>query len=95
VLALALGATIALGAAAGASYLLWRHLHPAPLSASVVLADFENTTGDKDFDVALNRVFQIELEQSPFLEIVPRSTAVALYNRREYTQAAALIQKAN
>ena len=61
----------------------------------MVLADFENTTGDKDFDVALNRVFQIELEQSPFLEIVPRSTAVALYNRREYTQAAALIQKAN
>jgi len=72
--ALVLGVTIALGAAAGAGYLLWRHLHPAPLSVSVVLADFENTTGDRDFDVALNRVFQIELEQSPFLEIVPRST---------------------
>jgi DNA-binding winged helix-turn-helix (wHTH) protein/tetratricopeptide (TPR) repeat protein len=74
VIALVLGATTALGAAAGAGYLLWRHFHPAPLSASVVLADFENTTGDKDFDIALNRVFQIELEQSPFLEIVPRST---------------------
>lgn len=54
-------------------YLLWRHLHPKPLSASVVLAEFANSTGDKDFDYALNRAFQIELEQSPFLEILPRT----------------------
>jgi DNA-binding winged helix-turn-helix (wHTH) protein/tetratricopeptide (TPR) repeat protein len=59
--------------ATGAGVLLWRHYHPAPLSASVVLADFENTTGDKDFDYAINRAFQIELEQSPFLDILPRS----------------------
>jgi len=58
----------------GAGVLLWRHFHPAPLSASVVLADFENTTGDKDFDYAINRAFQIELEQSPFLDILPRAT---------------------
>jgi len=63
---------IALAAVGCAGYLAWRHFHPAPASASVVLADFENTTGDKDFDYALNRAFQIELEQSPFLEILPR-----------------------
>jgi tetratricopeptide (TPR) repeat protein len=65
---------LVLAAAGGAGYLLWRHFHPAPLSASVVLAEFENTTGDKDFDYALNRAFQIELEQSPFLDILPRAT---------------------
>ena len=54
-------------------YLLWRHFHPKVLSASVVLAEFANSTGDKDFDYALNRAFQIELEQSPFLEILPRA----------------------
>lgn len=55
-----------------AGYLLWRHFHPAPRSAAVVLAEFENTTGDKDFDAALTRAFQIELEQSPFLNVLSR-----------------------
>jgi DNA-binding winged helix-turn-helix (wHTH) protein/tetratricopeptide (TPR) repeat protein len=64
---------LTLGAIGGAGFLLWRHFHPDPLSASVVLADFENTTGDKDFDYAINRAFQIELEQSPFLDILPRA----------------------
>jgi eukaryotic-like serine/threonine-protein kinase len=60
--------------AGGVGYMLWRHLHPTPHSAAVVLAEFENTTGDKDFDYALGRAFQIELEQSPFLDILPRAT---------------------
>jgi DNA-binding winged helix-turn-helix (wHTH) protein/Flp pilus assembly protein TadD/predicted negative regulator of RcsB-dependent stress response len=68
------GALVAAVLAGGGGYLLWRHFHPAPLSASVVLAEFENTTGDKDFDYALSRAFQIELEQSPFLDILPRAT---------------------
>jgi eukaryotic-like serine/threonine-protein kinase len=68
------GVLVAAALAGGGGYLLWRHFHPAPLSASVVLAEFENTTGDKDFDYALSRAFQIELEQSPFLDILPRAT---------------------
>jgi len=69
--ALAFVTAIAAVAIGGGGYLLWRHFHPAPQSVSVVLADFENTTGEKDFDFALNRAFQIELEQSPFLDILP------------------------
>jgi DNA-binding winged helix-turn-helix (wHTH) protein len=65
---------ILLAGVGGGGFLLWRHFHPAPLSASVVLADFENTTGDKDFDFALNRAFQIELEQSPFLDILTHAS---------------------
>jgi len=73
-IALALGITIVVAAMTGGGYLLWRHFHPVAQSASVVLADFENTTGEKDFDFAVNRAFQIELEQSPFLDILPRTT---------------------
>jgi DNA-binding winged helix-turn-helix (wHTH) protein/Flp pilus assembly protein TadD len=60
--------------AGGAGYGVWRHFQPAPRSASVVLAEFENATGDKDFDFALGRAFQIDLEQSPFLDILSRAT---------------------
>jgi DNA-binding winged helix-turn-helix (wHTH) protein/Flp pilus assembly protein TadD len=60
--------------AGGAGYMVWRHFQPAPGSASVVLAEFENATGDKDFDFALGRAFQIDLEQSPFLDILSRAT---------------------
>jgi tetratricopeptide (TPR) repeat protein len=39
----------------------------------VVLADFENSTGDADFDRFLNRAIQIDLEQSPFLNLLSTS----------------------
>jgi len=71
--AIGVGALFMVALTAAGGYLLWRHFHPKPLSASVVLAEFANTTGDRDFDYALNRAFQIELEQSPFLEILPRA----------------------
>ena len=74
VVAIALGAGVVIAIVAGAGYFAWLRFHPAPQSAAVVLADFENTTGDKGFDIALNRAFQIELEQSPFLDILPRAT---------------------
>ena len=39
----------------------------------MVLADFENTTGDPDFDRLLNRALLIDLEQSPFLNLLSPS----------------------
>src|SRR5262249_42369217 len=38
---------------------------------TIVLADFENTTGDPVFDGALRQGLSIQLEQSPFLSIIP------------------------
>ena len=61
------GAVIALAANYG-----WkRFARPSPLS-DVVLADFTNTTHDSTFDSALNQALQIDLEQSPFLNLLPR-----------------------
>jgi eukaryotic-like serine/threonine-protein kinase len=41
----------------------------------VVLADFENTTGDPQFDKALNIALSIDLNQSPYLRIAPGARA--------------------
>ena len=38
---------------------------------SVVLGDFSNTTGDHVFDGALRQGLSVQLEQSPFLSIIP------------------------
>jgi len=37
---------------------------------SIILADFINHTGDPVFDTTLNQALQIELEQSPVINIV-------------------------
>jgi len=38
---------------------------------SIVLADFENRTGDAAFDGTLKRVLEIEFTQSPYLRVLP------------------------
>ena len=40
---------------------------------SIVLSDFENKTGDPVFDDALKQGLSVQLEQSPFLDLVPVS----------------------
>jgi DNA-binding winged helix-turn-helix (wHTH) protein/cytochrome c-type biogenesis protein CcmH/NrfG len=85
-----IAALLAIAVTAGAGYLLWRQSHPARLSASVVLADFENTTGDKDFDDTLSRALQIDLEQSPFLVILPRATVRETLQQMQHSADEAL-----
>ena len=68
---------ILLAAAIGGTF-YWRS-HPAspatkvtPLTEkdTVVLADFDNKTGDPVFDDALKQALSVELEQSPFLNVL-------------------------
>ena len=50
------------------------HFHNVPRltdNDTIVLADFENHTGDPVFDETLRRGLSVELEQSPFLSIIP------------------------
>jgi DNA-binding winged helix-turn-helix (wHTH) protein/thioredoxin-like negative regulator of GroEL len=49
--------------------------HP-PQLCDVVLADFTNTTGDAAFDQTLNRALEMDLAQSPFLNLLPRSSVM-------------------
>jgi eukaryotic-like serine/threonine-protein kinase len=50
------------------------YLHRAPKLTdkdTVVLADFTNTTGDPVFDDTLRQGLSVQLEQSPFLSLIP------------------------
>ncbi len=49
----------------------WRLLSPkAGSHVQVVIADFENSTGDTTFDHTLNKVVQIDLQQSPYFTVI-------------------------
>ena len=68
------GVAVAVVLVAIGSVLEWRRLHPQPAGhIDLVLSDFENTTGEPNFDRALNQALLIDLEQSPFLNLMNRS----------------------
>jgi DNA-binding winged helix-turn-helix (wHTH) protein/tetratricopeptide (TPR) repeat protein len=64
----------ALAVLAAGSFLGWRYLHKAPANGiDLVLSDFENRTGDPDFDHTLNQALLIDLEQTPYFHLLSRS----------------------
>src|SRR5262249_62171689 len=46
---------------------------PPPAREPLLVADFTNTTGEGVFDGALKDALEIQLQQSPFFEVVPAS----------------------
>jgi tetratricopeptide (TPR) repeat protein len=50
-----------------------RRVHALAPSDTIVLAGFVNSTPDPVFDDALNQALTVELEQSPFLKILPEA----------------------
>jgi tetratricopeptide (TPR) repeat protein len=63
---------IALGTAAATR---WRRTALPPIASRepVLLADFANTTGEAVFDGALRNALEIQLQQSPYMNVVPAS----------------------
>ena len=52
-------------------WLIFAHkAHPLSATDAIVLADFENKTGDPVFDDTLRQGLSVQLEQSPFLDLV-------------------------
>jgi DNA-binding winged helix-turn-helix (wHTH) protein/tetratricopeptide (TPR) repeat protein len=60
-----------------AALLLWEHFVPPPQISDVVLADFANNTGDPNFDQTLDRALEIDLAQTPFLNLLSRQKVKA------------------
>jgi DNA-binding winged helix-turn-helix (wHTH) protein/tetratricopeptide (TPR) repeat protein len=93
----ALASTLALAGASVVGYLAWQHLRPLPPPTMVVLADFDDTTGEAGFDRVLNRALQIDLEQSPFLNLLSRSkvqeTLAEMQRKRDEALAPALARE--
>lgn len=55
----------------------WRRLAPRPPVSDLVLADFANNTGDPAFDHTLGRALEIDLAQTPFLNLLSRQKVKA------------------
>jgi eukaryotic-like serine/threonine-protein kinase len=65
------GATIlAIGLAVGGWLFFSRKAHALTDKDTIVLADFTNTTGDTMFDGTLRQGLSVQLEQSPFLNVI-------------------------
>jgi len=72
-LGIALFVLVAVAVIASGLLLRW-HRAPALTERDwVVLADFQNTTDDPSFDIALKQALSVQLSQSPFLNIFPES----------------------
>jgi eukaryotic-like serine/threonine-protein kinase len=67
-----IAAAILLGAVAG-SLIFIRRTSALTEKDSILLTEFVNTTGDSVFDGTLKQALATQLEQSPFLNIVPES----------------------
>ena len=70
------GTHVAAGAAAtvalcAAGYLYLNRAPGFTVKGTIVLAEFENRTGDAVFDLALRQGLAVQLQQSPFLSLVP------------------------
>ncbi len=72
--AIIVAAIVVIGAIAG--FLYWRSQRTVALSErdTIVLADFDNTTEEPVFDSALKQALSVDLEQSPFLNVLPDQT---------------------
>ena len=66
----AVGALVAVALAAGGWFLFSHKAHSLTDKDTIVLADFTNTTADAVFDGTLRQGLSVQLEQSPFLNIV-------------------------
>ncbi len=51
-------------------YATWKQLTHPPQLRKVIVADFQNSTGDATFDHTLKEALEIDLEQSPYIDVM-------------------------
>ncbi|MGA3349051.1 MAG: protein kinase [Candidatus Sulfotelmatobacter sp.] len=78
VLKIALPALLLTALAGGGIYYRSHRRQPLTVKDTVVLADFENSTGDAIFDDTLKTALGISLRQSPFLNVLSYSSAARI-----------------
>ncbi|HET8921787.1 MAG TPA: protein kinase [Candidatus Acidoferrum sp.] len=66
-------AALLVAVVAGAFYWRSTKVHALTEKDSILLTDFVNTTGDPVFDGTLKQALAVQLEQSPYLNLVPES----------------------
>ena len=68
---LAAAVVVLAAAISGALYFRSRQAVALTEKDTIVLADFANTTGDPVFDGTLKQALAVDLQQSPFLQVIP------------------------
>lgn len=72
---LAIGIPVALVVAGAAFFFWWSTRTPAFTERdTIIIADFENTTGDPVFDDALRQAVAVQLQQTPFVTLIADQT---------------------
>jgi eukaryotic-like serine/threonine-protein kinase len=74
---LAGGAVLILAFAAGWFFLL-KGLRKPRSNQTIVVADFSNRTGDGTFDVVLKKALEIDLAQSPYMDVMSEQEALSI-----------------
>jgi len=69
---LAFSALILVGLAVGTFLWVTTRVRPLTEKDTILLADFVNTTGDAVFDDTLKQALAVQLQQSPFLNVLPQ-----------------------
>ena len=57
-------------AAAAGGVSAWKRWETPPMMRRVMVADFANSTGDTSFDHTLKRALEIDLEQTPYIDVM-------------------------
>lgn len=56
-------------------YATWKYVTHPPQLRKVIVADFQNSTGDATFDHTLKQALEIDLEQSPYIDVMSEREA--------------------
>ena len=86
--------SVLLMAIISAGIFLYRHHGKKILTEkdTIVLADFDNSTGDPVFDATLRRGMAVQLEQSPFLSLIPDDRIQQVLKRWVNSQTRGLLR---
>jgi eukaryotic-like serine/threonine-protein kinase len=67
---------LVLAVAAAGGYWTWKRWENPPTLRRVMVADFANSTGDATFDHTLKRALEIDLEQTPYIDVMGEREAM-------------------
>jgi DNA-binding winged helix-turn-helix (wHTH) protein/tetratricopeptide (TPR) repeat protein len=83
-------AAVLVAAAAAAGFSAWKRWQNPPPLRKLLVADFANSTGDATFDHTLKRALEIDLEQSPYIDVMSEREAMSTLQLMGRSQDTAL-----
>ncbi|MGA7343364.1 MAG: tetratricopeptide repeat protein, partial [Terracidiphilus sp.] len=76
--------------AAAAGFFAWQRWRSPPALRTILVADFTNSTGDPTFDRTLKRALEIDLEQSPYIDVMSDREAMSTLDLMGRSESSAI-----